>query len=62
MDFPDILDACVIGVPHEYNGEVPLAYVVLIPSASQRISRDPVAARKIKRDIIKVQSNLTSRY
>ncbi|KAF9050881.1 phenylacetyl-CoA ligase [Hymenopellis radicata] len=29
LDHPYAADACVVGVPHVYNGEVPLAFVVL---------------------------------
>lgn len=27
-DFPDVMDAAVIGIPHSIHGEVPRAYVV----------------------------------
>ncbi len=29
LDHPYAADVCVVGVPHLYNGEVPLAFVVL---------------------------------
>ncbi|KAH8918505.1 acetyl-CoA synthetase-like protein [Atractiella rhizophila] len=33
---PDVSDVGVIGVPHEYTGQAPRAYVVLSPSASSK--------------------------
>lgn len=32
---PDVKDVAVIGIPHEYSGEVPRAYVVLGPCTKQ---------------------------
>ena len=29
----DLLDVCVVGIPDEYSGEIPLAYVVPQPTA-----------------------------
>ncbi|XP_072396015.1 uncharacterized protein [Diabrotica undecimpunctata] len=32
-DFPDVLDAAVIGIPHDLEGEIPRAYIVAKPNA-----------------------------
>lgn len=32
MRHPDVLDVCVIGLPHESSGEVPKAFVVVKPN------------------------------
>jgi acyl-coenzyme A synthetase/AMP-(fatty) acid ligase len=52
---PDITDCCVIGVPHEFSGEVPRAYAVLSKPALERIRRDPEEANKIKAALIEVR-------
>jgi 4-coumarate--CoA ligase len=55
LDMPDVGDACVIGVPDDYSGEVPMAYVVLSEQAKERYERDPKAeGPKIKEAIKKV--------
>jgi len=50
---PDVVDACVIPLPDEYNGEVPMAYVVLRPEVDDRVRRDPAEATRVKVEIIK---------
>ncbi|KAK0439840.1 phenylacetyl-CoA ligase [Armillaria borealis] len=51
LDHPDVSDACVVGIPDEYSGEVPLAFVVLTEEARSKVlERGP----QIKDSIIKV--------
>lgn len=51
LDHPDVSDACVVGIPDGYSGEVPLAFVVLTEEArSTVLERGP----QIKDSIIKV--------
>ncbi|KAJ6503285.1 amp dependent CoA ligase [Mycena vitilis] len=45
---PAVADACVVGIQDEYNGEIPLAYVVLREDALQRVSANPKEGDKIK--------------
>ncbi len=54
LDHPDVADVCVVGIPHEYHGEVPLAYVVLSLPAQERVRKDPLESQKIKERLIKV--------
>ena len=54
MDHPDVADCCVVGVPDDYSGEVPLAFVSLSESALVRVKRDPSEGPKIKAALIKV--------
>ncbi|CAL1695160.1 unnamed protein product [Somion occarium] len=48
-----VADTCVVGVPDEYSGEVPLAFVVLSQSAADRIKNNPADADTIKAEIAK---------
>lgn len=54
LDHPDVSDTCVVSVPDEYSGELPLAFVVLRPDAVRRIQGDSGAAEQVKRSIMKV--------
>lgn len=53
LSHPDVDNTCVVGVPDEYSGEAPMAYVVLTRDAAQRIKQDPSATGKIKASIVK---------
>ena len=50
---PDVADACVVGIPDEYSGELPLAFVALSAEAAKRAASGD--AEKIKASIIKVK-------
>jgi 4-coumarate--CoA ligase len=52
LRYPDIADVCVVGIPDEYSGELPFAFVVLSANAAKRATSGD--AEKIKADIIKV--------
>lgn len=54
LDHPDVADACVVPVPDDYSGEVPLAFVVLHASSETRVAQDPRAGDTVKASIIKV--------
>lgn len=49
---PDVADVCVVGIPDEYSGELPLAFVALSADAAKRAASGD--AEKIKASIIKV--------
>jgi len=53
LEHQDVYAACVVGIPDEYSGEVPLAYVVLNADATRRVKERPEAAESIKASIIK---------
>jgi len=53
LDHPDVADTCVVGVPDEYSGELPLAFVVLRFDAVSRTQNNPAAAEAIKQSIMK---------
>lgn len=53
LEHPDVGDACVVGIPDDYSGEVPLAFIVPSHDAQERINKDPSEAEKIKQAVIK---------
>ncbi|KAJ7505503.1 hypothetical protein B0H11DRAFT_1796321 [Mycena galericulata] len=53
LDHADVSDACVVGIPDDYSGEVPLAFVVLTADAASRVERKPADLQEIRTSIIK---------
>lgn len=51
---PAVADVCVVGIPDEYSGELPLAYVVVDSKLLPTIAKDPSAGVKLKQEIAKV--------
>lgn len=58
LDHPDVADVCVVGIPDEYSGEVPLAFVTLEASTAERVQKNPSEADKVKASISKVRSSV----
>ena len=54
LDHPDVGDVCVVGIPDDYSGEVPMAFVMLESRADDRAKRSEEEAHKIKASIMKV--------
>ncbi|KAF9561069.1 acetyl-CoA synthetase-like protein [Agrocybe pediades] len=48
LDHPDVSDACVVGVPDDYSGEIPLAFIVLSAAASARAGNNKEKLEAIK--------------
>lgn len=57
LDHPQVDDACVVGVPDDYSGEVPFAFVMLEPKAASR-AKDPKEAENIRASIFKASTPL----
>lgn len=53
LDHPDVSDVCVVSLLDDFNGDLPLAFVVPTADAKERMSKDPAEAGKIKAAIIK---------
>lgn len=53
LTHPDVADAGVIGVPHEFSGEVAMAFIVLNEGARRRVERDPQERARIAAGIAK---------
>ncbi|KAJ7170122.1 amp dependent CoA ligase [Mycena filopes] len=45
---PAVADACVVAIPDDYSGEIPLAYVVLREEAQNRVSNNPREGEPLK--------------
>ncbi|KAF5374141.1 hypothetical protein D9615_008885 [Tricholomella constricta] len=58
LDHEDVSGACVVGIPDDYSGEVPLAFVVLTADATRRINENPSSAEKIKASIIQAYNKV----
>lgn len=59
---PDVTDSCVVSIPDDYSGELPLAYVVLRPQAAARIKGNPKAAQQLKQVIFKHVADAKAQY
>ncbi|KAF8187779.1 phenylacetyl-CoA ligase [Pholiota molesta] len=62
LDHKDVSNACVVGIPDEYNGEVPLAFIVLTADAVSRAGQNELALDEIKASIIKHVANNKVQY
>ncbi|KAH8928453.1 acetyl-CoA synthetase-like protein [Atractiella rhizophila] len=62
LDHEAVADVCVIGIPDEYAGEVPRAYVVLSPAAQQLAASSQSKAEELKQSIQKFVASRLIRY
>ncbi|KAJ7729656.1 phenylacetyl-CoA ligase [Mycena maculata] len=53
LDHNDVSDCCVVGVPDDYSGEVPMAFVVLTVDAANRVKGKPEGLEGIRTSILK---------
>lgn len=54
LEHADVVDACVVGIPDQYSGELPYAYVVPSPDAQARIARGPAEEGQVRTAILQV--------
>ncbi|KAI6030528.1 hypothetical protein F5J12DRAFT_801095 [Pisolithus orientalis] len=62
LEHPDTTDTCVVGVPDEYSGELPMAFVVLNPQTAARVREDPRVAGEVKQSIIQYVASKKAAY
>jgi len=62
LDHEYVTDVCVVPVPNEYSGEVPLAFVVLHAKLAKRIKSNPQEARRIKAELIQHVADHKTKY
>jgi len=62
LDHRDVADVCVVGIPDEYSGEIPLAFIVLEASTAERVKKHPKEAEKVKASICKHVSDAKVQY
>ena len=56
LDHPDVSDVCVVGIPDDYSGELPFAFVVPSAGAVQRAKASLAEAEGIKQAVLKVRT------
>jgi acyl-CoA synthetase (AMP-forming)/AMP-acid ligase II len=59
LNHADVADACVVGIPEEFSGEIPLAFVTLSTDARARVQHTPAEAGKIKKALADVSLGLS---
>ncbi|KAL5494984.1 hypothetical protein ACEPAI_446 [Sanghuangporus weigelae] len=62
LGHPDVVDVCVVGIPDDYSGEIPLAFVMLEAAAAARAKSSPAEATNIKESIKKHVSDAKVQY
>jgi len=62
LSHPDVADVCVVPVPDEFSGELPLAYIVLHPPAAVRAASSASEAEAIKADLSRYVSDVKVQY
>jgi acyl-coenzyme A synthetase/AMP-(fatty) acid ligase len=56
LEHNDVADAAVIGVPDEFSGEIPFAFIVLKPQVASRVKNDRQLRKIVHESIFKVKS------
>ena len=62
LEHRDVADACVVGLPDEYSGELPLAFIVLTAKALERVKGNPGAEAALKETLKRVCTLLCQNF
>lgn len=62
LDHPDVADACVVGIPDDFSGEVPLAFIVLKDAPRQKAEASESEAQLVRKSISRHVEVAKSRY
>lgn len=54
LEHPEVIDCCVVPVPHRYSGEVPKAYIVLAAEARERVLVSELQEKQLKDTLLQV--------
>lgn len=54
LTHPYVRDACVVGIPDTYSGEIPLGFIVPTHAALEMIRKSANSAENVKLEIQKV--------
>ncbi|KAL0578501.1 hypothetical protein V5O48_003494 [Marasmius crinis-equi] len=62
LTHPAVSDACVVGIPHDYKGEVPLAFIVVNEKLASIVKSDRAEAQKLRAEFMKHVSDHKTDY
>ncbi|KAJ7472321.1 phenylacetyl-CoA ligase [Mycena galericulata] len=62
LTHPSVVDAAVVGVPDEYSGELPMAFIVLQPELAAAAEKNSLYAAKIRSSIFQHVSEVKSKH
>ncbi|KAI9452564.1 phenylacetyl-CoA ligase [Lactarius psammicola] len=62
LSHPDVADVCIVPVPDDFSGELPLAYIVLHPPAAVRAASSTAESDALKAELSKYVSDVKVQY
>jgi len=62
LEHPDVTDCAVIGIPDDYSGDIPLAFVTLNAESAKKVAGNQAVADKVKESIKKHVADHKVRY
>ncbi|KAH9065660.1 phenylacetyl-CoA ligase [Lactarius vividus] len=62
LSHPDVADVCIVPIPDDFSGELPLAYIVLHPPAAVRAASSTAESDALKAELSKYVSDVKVQY